>query len=161
MKFIVYFNTNEDFFECHEVLEEYWKSLPNSTKNHPLVAYILLSTGLYHFRRGNTVGALRTLRKASTKMTHIVRDFPEFTKGLDISRLCADLEATIDRLQTGQSFESFPLIVSSPGLALRTKKMELSMDLLPFESDAVIHKHMLRDRTDILLARKEKKKGRI
>ena len=34
------------------------------------------------------------------------------------------------------------------------------MTLLPFGSDAVIHKHMLRDRSDILREREEKKKGR-
>ena len=45
VKFIVYFNENQDFFECHEVLEEYWKSIPDRTKDHPLTAYILLSTG--------------------------------------------------------------------------------------------------------------------
>ena len=26
VNFIVYFNSNQDYFECHEVLEEYWKS---------------------------------------------------------------------------------------------------------------------------------------
>ena len=43
VNFIVYFNENQDYFECHEVLEEYWKSLPDGcTKDHPLTAYILL-----------------------------------------------------------------------------------------------------------------------
>ena len=33
VKFIVYFNKNQDFFECHEVLEDYWKSLPGEQRN--------------------------------------------------------------------------------------------------------------------------------
>ena len=65
VKFIVYFNENQDFFECHEVLEEYWKLSPDRTKEHPLVGYILLSTAMYHWRRGNTTGADRTIKKAN------------------------------------------------------------------------------------------------
>ena len=99
LKFIVYFNENQDYFECHEVLEEYWKSIPGRTKDHPLTAYILLSTGLYHFRRDNTAGAIRTLRKAYAKLMTQVVDFPDFTKGLDFNRLCADVEQTIWRFK--------------------------------------------------------------
>ena len=33
VKFIVYFNENQDFFECHEVLEEYWKEFPIEQRN--------------------------------------------------------------------------------------------------------------------------------
>ena len=63
VNFIVYFNENQDYFECHEVLEEYWKSLPDGGKEHPLTAYILLATGMYHWRRGNTTGQSAPSRK--------------------------------------------------------------------------------------------------
>lgn len=48
----------------HEVLEEYWKDIAPGDKNHPLVGYVQLATGLYHWRRGNFTGAVRILQKA-------------------------------------------------------------------------------------------------
>ena len=75
VNFIVYFNSNQDYFECHEVLEEYWKSIPDSDKDHPLTAYILLATGMYHWRRGNKPEHPVHFNKAMTK-------FPTFIANL-------------------------------------------------------------------------------
>lgn len=160
VKFIVYFNRNQDYFECHEVLEEYWKSLPKAKKDHPLTAFILLATGMYHWRRGNLSGAHRTLKKANERMVASLQDFTDFTDGIDFHGLHEDLGRTICRVDEGQPFSSFPIVVTSPDLLFLTNEMENTMDLLPFGSDAVIHKHMLRDRGDILREREEKKKGR-
>ncbi|MHA6259598.1 DUF309 domain-containing protein [Sporosarcina sp. CAU 1771] len=156
-QFIVYFNENQDYFECHEVLEEYWKSIPNSTKEHPLTTFILLATGLYHFRRGNTKGALRTLQKAYAKMTHPSSGFSEFTKGIDGKQLMKNLGQTIQRLESNESFEPFLISISSSKLTLLVYEVRPTMTLLPFGSDIVLHKHMLRDRSDILLAREKAK----
>ncbi|RKJ17377.1 DUF309 domain-containing protein, partial [Butyricicoccus sp. 1XD8-22] len=51
VQYFTYFNGNKDYFECHEVLEEYWKILAPGDKKHPLVGYIQLATGMYHWRR--------------------------------------------------------------------------------------------------------------
>ena len=75
VQFIVYFNENQDYFECHEVLEELWKKKEPLDKDHWLVALILLSTGLYHWRRGNRKGAEKTLQNAqhdSTSYKHFL-----------------------------------------------------------------------------------------
>jgi len=161
VKFIVYFNENQDFFECHEELEEYWKSIPNSTKEHPLASYILLSTGLYHWRRGNSVGALRTLKKAIKGMSDQVEFYPEFSDGIDFDELCENVGKAIMQIENGQPFVSFPIKVTSPVLTSLTTEIIPSMKLLPFGSDSVIHKHMLRDRSAIIQERNEKKKGRL
>jgi len=161
VKFIVYFNENQDFFECHEELEEYWKSIPNSTKEHPLASYILLSTGLYHWRRGNSVGALRTLKKAIKGMSDQVEFYPEFSDGIDFDELCENVGKAIMQIENGQPFVSFPIKVTSPVLTSLTTEIMPSMKLLPFGSDSVIHKHMLRDRSAIIQERNEKKKGRL
>lgn len=161
VNFIVYFNRNQDYFECHEVLEEYWKSIPNRDKNHPLTAYILLSTGMYHWRRSNLNGAIRTLEKAMVKLPVFEVDAPAFTEKIDFHQLLHDLENAISRLKQKLPFEPFPIIVQSSTLTNLVLIAEQSMDLLPFGDDAVIHKHMLRDRSDILRVREEKKKGRF
>lgn len=157
VKFIVYFNENQDFFECHEVLEEYWKSLPGRTKDHLLTAYILLSTGLYHWRRDNRVGGLKSLQKAYEKLANATDD--DFKAGIDFDDLCHNVQRAISDLENEEPFNPFT-IQTSIELKKLADDMKTTMDLLPSRSDAVIHKHMLRDRSDILRKRDEKKKGR-
>ncbi|MFS0576703.1 DUF309 domain-containing protein [Sporosarcina sp. 179-K 3D1 HS] len=159
VKFIVYFNGNQDYFECHEVLEEYWKSLPDGGKAHPLTAYILLATGLYHWRRGNGEGALKTLRKAEDKFQSMPNEYPVYAQEIDYTRLMEDVQQSIGRLEQELEFEPFPLQVTDR-LQKLADDIEPSMELLPAQSDAVVYKHMLRDRSDILSQREEKKKGR-
>ena len=157
VQFMVYFNNNQDYFECHEVLEEYWKSIPHSDKNHPLTAYILLATGMYHWRRDNLAGAIRTLRKAEKK----IAAFPvEYVEEINFQQLLANVQHSVELVEKGLPFESFSFLLTSPHLQTTVGLAQQSMPLLPFGSEAVIHKHMLRDRSDIQRARDEKKKGR-
>lgn len=153
VNFMVYFNQNQDYFECHEVLEEYWKSLPDGDKEHPLTAYILLATGMYHWRRGNTSGATRTIRKALVKFKAFNRQSPLYAEEIDFRRLVMDVQQIVNRLGSALPFQPFPITVHSPKLARLICEATREMELLPFGSDAVIHKHMLRDRSDILLER--------
>jgi predicted metal-dependent hydrolase len=157
VKFIVYFNRNQDYFECHEVLEEYWKSLPDGNKEHPLTAYILLATGMYHWRRGNLVGAYRTLKKANEKMNTATEVQTLFTDGIDFNLLRNDVHSAINQVDERLPFTFFHIAVTSPALLQLTSEMEQKIDLLPFGSDAIIHKHMLRNRGDILQERNKNK----
>lgn len=158
LNFIVYFNENQDYFECHEVLEEYWKSIPRHSKEHPLTAYILVATGMYHWRRDNFVGAERTLTKAVKRFELV----PSLYKTLlNYNQLLADVQHSLYAVKQRKPFRSFLLYVHSAELEQKIATMKTSMTLLPFGSDAVIHKHMLRDRTDILQEREEKKKARL
>jgi hypothetical protein len=158
-EFIVYFNENEDYFECHEVLEEYWKSLENRNKAHPLTAFILLSTAMYHWRRGNFDGALRTLRKAERNFKTLSEQSP-FNELLNFEQLQNDISKSLTLLNNRNTFQPFKICIRSSDLQQIVKNNSISMNLLPFGSDSIIHKHMLRDRTDILKEREEKKKGR-
>lgn len=160
LNFMVYFNQNQDYFECHEVLEEYWKSLPDGDKKHPLTAYILLATGMYHWRRGNTTGALRTLRKAQTRFPTFSDHYTAYTEEIDFEQLICDIHHAVERLENGLPFESFPIASLSAKLVALIEEAEHSMTLLSFGSDAVIHKHMLRDRSDILRERNKSAKAR-
>ena len=45
-------------------MEEAWKSNINFSKKDGIVSLILFSTAMYHYRRGNTKGALVTLKKS-------------------------------------------------------------------------------------------------
>ncbi|MCM3637751.1 DUF309 domain-containing protein [Sporosarcina luteola] len=158
LNFIVYFNRNQDYFECHEVLEEYWKSIPGYTKDHPLTALILLSTGLYHWRRGNVEGAYRTLVKAENKMLDFHKFDSRYTEDIDYERLVQDTARSVNKLKNGEPFSPFQIYLKSETLQQSVDKNASTMELLPFGSDTVIHKHMLRDRSDILEEREKKRR---
>ncbi|WP_432355079.1 DUF309 domain-containing protein [Sporosarcina sp. A2] len=159
VEFLVYFNGNQDYFEGHEVLEEYWKSIPGYNKSHPLTAYILLSTGMYHWRRGNSQGASRTIDKAFLRLSTLDSKFELYKNEVDFQQLLKDIDHARNEIALGKSFHAIEIKLLSPYLLelVQTKKEQLL--LLTFGSDDVIHKHMLRDRSDILKLRNEKKKS--
>lgn len=159
VNFIIYFNTNQDFFECHEVLEDYWNEIPNRTKKHPLTAFILLATGLYHWRRGNVAGALRTCKKASKKMEEMPEQNYPFTEGIDFPNLYNHLQNTILSIESRQPFNAFKIIITSKQLQSLVDEEMPRMTILPKDSAFIIDKHKLRDRSDIIKLRDEKKKG--
>ncbi len=161
IKFVIYFNENQDFFECHEVLEEYWKTIPNATKDHPLISYILLSTGMYHWRRENTVGALRTLKKARERFKTLPENYPGFSDDINFEELVKCTEQSISHIEEGKLFSSYQIVLTSPIILSLLNKTLPTMELLPFGTDAIIHKHLLRDRSDLIRKRDEKKKGRL
>ncbi|GEM_PF-321245 len=159
VQFLVYFNTNQDYFEGHEVLEDYWKSVSAQTKLHPLTAFILLTTGMYHWRRGNFEGSSRTLQKAQQRFADAIPLFPDYTEEIDFEGLLLDIERAVLSNRDRQPFKPFTIRVPSLSLFEKTQAAALTLPLLPAGSDPVVHKHMLRDRTDILKIRDEKKKS--
>ena len=125
VKFIVYFNENQDFFECHEVLEEYWKLIPDRTKEHPLVGYILLSTAMYHWRRGNTIGAGRTILKAISRLEKITKEHPSFSDGINIENLVKkQYYLHSQQIKNEQPFSTFPIEVTSTEIQSLIKEIK-------------------------------------
>ena len=154
-QFITYFNVHEDYFECHEVLEEYWKEIAPKDKTHPLTAWILISTGLYHWRRGNFNGALRSLEKSLERIQlHVDSVFHE---GIQLQLVIEFLIQSIDLVRDKKSFQAFTIPISSPELITIINKQP---KLIPLTGEHLIHKHMLRDRSEILKVREEKRRNR-
>lgn len=150
--YCAYFNGNEDFFECHEVLEEYWKAIAPGDKNHPLVGLIQLATGLYHWRRGNQIGATRILQKALKNFRYNVNSV--FYEAIDYELLLLQTKLAIQHTQAGDAFYAFKLPITlelQPLVAARINKLPTST------SEYLLHKHMLRDRSHILTERLESK----
>lgn len=102
---------------------------------------------------------MKTIRKAEDKFRTLPEEYPAFTEEIDFSRLLQDVRQSVARLEQSSDFEPFPILVSDR-LQQLADEAKPSMDLLPSGSDDVLYKHMLRDRSDILLEREEKKKGR-
>lgn len=155
VQFIIYFNDHQDYFECHEVLEEYWKEIAPKDKTHPLTASILLSTGMYHWRRGNSSGARRSMTKAYER--YLANNKSVFIEGINFSELLQNIKTSIDSIDKKQSFQSFKIQIDSPDLL---RAIEQHPTVTALTGDQLIHKHMLRDRTEILNAREEKRRNR-
>ena len=155
--FCTYFNGNQDYFECHEVLEEYWKKCAPGEKDHPLVGYVQLATGMYHWRRNNTIGAMKILKKAYQNFTmNLYSPFFEF---IELDELCRNCELSMKAIENGEAFKAFQLPLENEELISLVNKQIEELPLL--SKDFLLHKHMLRDRSDILEARKIKKLARL
>lgn len=90
--FLTFFHGNRDYFECHEVLEEYWKQ--NGMERKSIwVGFIQVAVTMYHYRRGNLRGAMKMIRKA----IQILID-----KQDEISKLGLDYDLLIKKLKQSE-----------------------------------------------------------
>ncbi|MBO0995338.1 DUF309 domain-containing protein [Bacillus sp. SD088] len=63
IKYLYYFHVDRDYFECHEVLEEYWKD-HGMKRNSIWVGLIQVAVSYYHYRNGNRKGAKKLINRA-------------------------------------------------------------------------------------------------
>lgn len=64
IEYLLHFHAERDYFECHEVMEEFWKEHPGDERSRTYVALIQIAVGMYHIRRGNRMGAVKMLQSA-------------------------------------------------------------------------------------------------
>ncbi|WP_019636330.1 DUF309 domain-containing protein [Paenibacillus fonticola] len=84
--FLIYFNRDQDYFECHEVLEELWLKRDKD----PLYKGLLqVAVGLYHFRNGNITGGRKMMESAVRRL----KPYPQNTLGIDLAKLLREAEA--------------------------------------------------------------------
>ncbi|WP_223069634.1 DUF309 domain-containing protein [Paenibacillus caui] len=90
--FLIYFNRDRDYFECHEAMEELWLS----KGSEPLYKGLLqVAVGLFHFRAGNVVGSLKMLRSAADKLA----PYPSDSLGIDFERLKREVIQYVKQLE--------------------------------------------------------------
>lgn len=166
--YLVHFHGDRDFFECHEILEEYWKEKPDHPYADTLVGLIQVAVGLYHQRRGNKAGAVKMLGSSLSYLNE------EHLKGLGLAG--EELVARVRQRVRETELDAVPyadldLPVEDP-LLLEACKGQCAR--LGFAWGAVsdgsnpmlIDRHKLRDRSDVveerarqLEARKLRRKG--
>lgn len=152
IEYCTYFNGNRDYFECHEVLEEYWKEIAPGERQHPLVGYVQIATGLYHWRRGNLIGAERIL----TKGLHLLQTTENslFTEKINIHQFLQDVCKSIVRIQHKEPFQPFAIEIIDRELQ---QAVNQQLALLPeLDRQFIINKHTLRDRSEVIAARNAK-----
>ncbi|MBD2847636.1 DUF309 domain-containing protein [Paenibacillus sp. IB182496] len=158
VRYLIEFHATRDYFECHELLEEHWKEEgPAAPLARTWVALIQLAVGQYHHRRGNASGALKMLRQA-------LRGFDQEALaglGLDGGRLQEMVRGRARELEGGGRscpFRDLNLPLADPDLVARclARGDEIRASWgLPSRIDdvALVHRHTLRDRTDVIAAR--------
>ncbi|SFF09037.1 hypothetical protein SAMN05216378_5061 [Paenibacillus catalpae] len=167
VSYLAEFNGTRDFFECHELLEEYWKEHLGDSRAAIWVGLIQLAVGQYHERRGNLKGAVKMYEKALDKLDQ--QSLEEL--GLDGGRAIAELRSRYERLHAGRAlpFQDITLIVTDPELKQRCLQLCDSLNAewgstSAMNEENLIHRHKLRDRSDVLAERaaaiEAKKKNR-
>ncbi len=162
--YLIEFHGRRDYFECHEILEEYWKKVDARNMNSHWVGFILTAVSSYHHRRGNFAGAEKTAKKA----LKIFESTPEsiiHNLGMDYVRLKQIIQLAIQRIQHEEAYQSINLPIKSESLrqVCLSRCEQLGIEWCPKKTDIspdIIHRHLVRDRSDIIREREYQKKLR-
>lgn len=154
--YLAHFHGTRDYFECHELLEERWKEETPLDKQSLWVGLIQLSVSLYHYRRGNMAGALRTLGKAKDIIQSKQDDLESY--GLDQDQMLSLLDSLQNNMNKGEPYQSVELpIIHDELLSLVKHRCEVFGSKFGLPSDVqnehLIHRHSMRDRTDVIQER--------
>jgi predicted metal-dependent hydrolase len=158
LQYLVYFHTDRDLFECHEVLEEYWKSVPDSPLRQAWHGLIQIAVALYHERRGNRKGAVKMMQSAIQNL--LEEHMNEL--GLQSSTLVKMMSSRLEHLinQPEGEYEDFNLPFADAELESTCQKRSLSQQKNWLAESSLnkadlIHKHTLRDRTTVIAERQK------
>ncbi|WP_063510424.1 DUF309 domain-containing protein [Paenibacillus gorillae] len=155
LHYLMEYHATRDFFECHELLEEYWKEHPGDLRAEVWVGLIQLAVGHYHLRRGNYNGARKIYANALHRLN------PPALKGLGVDgdKLLHALSQRQEKLMASElvGYEEMDFELIDPQLASEMQKRcqaaGLQWGKIAGIEDAVIHRHKLRDRSDVIAAR--------
>lgn len=166
--YLVHFHGARDYFECHEVLEEYWKKVDNRNKESVLVGFILFAVSNYHHRRNNFAGAKRTLKKALTIFTKQADELTSY--GFNPTGFIHFVKGRLADVEDEKKYTSMDLPIEDNSLISICEKVCGKKGLTwcqesDLSDDLLIHKHAKRDRSEVMLERRlainaKKNKGR-
>lgn len=161
LKFLFHFHTDRDYFECHEILEEYWKSTPHRDK--VWVGLIQIAVSLYHWRRNNFAGAEKMMHSAIRILDAHRNQLDAL--GLDADRLFPCLERRLMEIQERHPYASMNLPIQDPTLQ-ETLQATISASGAMYGTPSdmnnryLLHKHTLRDRSGVIREREAEIKKR-
>ena len=95
----------QQFFECHEVLEELWRVARDDSRIF-LQSLIHLAVAFYHHQRQNQPGAERQIRKSLRKLSMCL---PRFA-GVDTCALHREAKVCAEEIASGRQLQEFPRV---------------------------------------------------
>lgn len=102
------FNAGE-FFDCHEVLEEFWRLMAPSPEKEVVQAIIQLAVAYYHAERANYTGALKLAGRACQRIEQSLNA----TMPFDVGALSRDANRALASLQEQSSPARFSIVLDS------------------------------------------------
>ncbi len=158
IEYLVHFHGDRDYFECHEILEEYWKKVDKNNKKSILVGFILLAVSNYHHRLRNWSGAIRTLQK-SINIFHEQKEQLEHY-GLTLNVLSPLLKERLTSIQNHQDYKSMNLPIQDPKLLEVCKKACLEKNFIwgqesDLTNEELVQRHSKRDRSGVIEERNQ------
>ncbi|WAA10514.1 DUF309 domain-containing protein [Fervidibacillus albus] len=147
IEYLLLFHLNRDYFECHEVMEEFWKK--EGKGNSLWKGLIQLAVIFYHYRRNNFAGAKKLIRKATTYFHNCKEDVEKF--GIDSNQLFQLLKETEEGILENKPYRPIAIpIVDEQLINICAFSDEQFPKLLvnPMENSDpfIVHKHLFRDR---------------
>ncbi|WP_216830434.1 DUF309 domain-containing protein [Alkalihalobacterium elongatum] len=157
--YLLYFHSSRDFFECHEVLEEYWKS-EEGGKEKVWVGFIQIAVGLYHYRRKNYEGAKKMISSALSILERETTKIAEL--GINSKQLLLDLPQIKDSIEKKLPYSDYNIPIEDKSLleacTEQCKKENRSWcSPSDFNNTYLINKHTLRNRDDVIHERARQK----
>lgn len=157
LDYLFEFHATRDYFECHERLEEYWKSLPDSDPDRDVwVGLIQLAVALYHHRRGNTAGAVKLYRGAEERLRPETLD----RLGLDgeaVRSIAAESAHRLEAEDAAAGYRAIRLPIRDGKLLKlledRARRQGFAWGADDPLEDGIVNRHALRDRSDVIEAR--------
>lgn len=156
IQYLIHFHGDRDYFECHEILEEYWKEEPRGKRKPHWVGLIQIAVSLYHHRRGNWKGAARMMEHALAILQKEEAAIREL--GLDYEALLHLLGDKLDDIIHQRAYKSIMLPIADAKLTQTCIQQCRKMGL-QFGSDSdmtnlsLLHRHTMRDRSDVIAER--------
>ncbi|MFF2875577.1 DUF309 domain-containing protein [Gottfriedia sp. NPDC057991] len=147
IKYLCHFHFDQDFFECHEILEEQWKLELNHHYKKVWLGLIRLSVVLYHYRRRNFTGAKKLFRHVITFSNDSNLLEMAGIDHLRFHQIISDLQL---KLQNETEYHHFDLPLNDQELIERYQNQK---EYYSSFTEDLINKHSTRDRTDVISER--------
>ncbi|SIQ43015.1 MULTISPECIES: DUF309 domain-containing protein [unclassified Paenibacillus] len=157
IRYLAEFHGTRDYFECHEILEEYWKEHPGDEQAQLWHGLIQIAVGQYHLRRGNREGARKMLRSAWQRLSPPLLE----QAGLDGGLLRRQLDEAASLLERGEGipYSCWTLPIRDRELAAACRErcaaegLDWCGDIVA--GDELVHRHLTRDRSEVVQAREQ------
>jgi len=124
--YLIYFNRDQDYFECHEVLEELWLERDRDSLYKGLLQ---IAVGLYHFRNGNLRGGIMMLQSS----VDLLEPYPDTTLGIELGILVQEVKEVVKQLSEpdAHSVTYRDLSIRIVDQALEQEILKRSLELKP------------------------------
>ena len=144
VQYYYYFLHERHYFECHEVMEDAWKSKSHFSKEDIEVGFILLATSQYHLRRNNYKGA----HKCIVKSHRLFNKQPLAPYGLKEK----EMQQLLDKLCNTTAYTPIELPLTHEML-LEINKSYPHFKINKHAQKSYIDYHKTRDRSEIIQLR--------